>query len=54
MELSKILLAMGKDAKEVSITVHYSNPSAFNNAFKRYYGVTPKDMFDFSKEDIKA
>ncbi|WP_205514605.1 helix-turn-helix domain-containing protein [Longitalea arenae] len=49
MELSKQLLAEGKDAKEVSITVHYSDPSAFNNAFKRYYGVTPKEMFDFNK-----
>jgi AraC-like DNA-binding protein len=50
MEFSKKLLAAGKDAKEISITLHYSDPSAFNNAFKRYYGVTPKEMFDFKKE----
>ena len=54
MELSKKLLAAGKDAKEVSITLHYSNPSAFSNAFKKYFKVTPKEMFDFteSKEII--
>jgi AraC-like DNA-binding protein len=55
MDLSKKLLAAGKDAKEVSITLHYSNPSAFSNAFKRYFKVTPKEMFDFTenKELIK-
>ncbi|MBO9203284.1 MULTISPECIES: helix-turn-helix transcriptional regulator [Niastella] len=51
MEKSKDLLALGKDAKEVSITLHYSNPSAFNNAFKKYYKVTPKEMFDFTDGD---
>ena len=50
MEFSKKLLAAGKDAKEISITLHYSDPSAFNNAFKRYWGVTPKEMFDFKNE----
>jgi AraC-like DNA-binding protein len=55
MELSKKLLQAGKDAKEVSITLHYSNPSAFSNAFKRYWKVTPKEMFDFTdnKEIIR-
>ena len=48
MEKSKDLLAEGKDAKEISITLNYSHPSAFNNAFKRYYKVTPKEMFDFN------
>ncbi|THU32929.1 helix-turn-helix transcriptional regulator [Niastella caeni] len=52
MELGRQLLADGKDAKAISIILHYSNPSAFNNAFKRYWGVTPKEMFDFSKEGI--
>jgi len=47
MEKSKALLLEGKDAKEISITLHYSNPSAFNNAFKKYFKVTPKEMFDF-------
>jgi AraC-like DNA-binding protein len=47
MERSKQLLSLGKDAKEVSITMHYSHPSAFNNAFKKYFKVTPKEMFDF-------
>jgi AraC-like DNA-binding protein len=51
MEKSKGLLAEGKDAKEVSITLRYSNPSAFNNAFKRYFKVTPKEMFDFTEGD---
>lgn len=49
MDLSKKMLRDGKDAKEVSITLHYSNPSAFSNAFKRYYKVTPKEMFDFTE-----
>jgi AraC-like DNA-binding protein len=51
MEKSKDMLAEGKDAKEISITLHYSNPSAFNNAFKRYFKVTPKEMFDFTDGD---
>lgn len=51
MEKSKDMLAEGKDAKEVSITLRYSNPSAFNNAFKKYFKVTPKEMFDFTDED---
>jgi AraC-like DNA-binding protein len=54
MEKSKQLLSMGKDAKEVSITMHYSNPSAFNNAFKKYFKVTPKEMFDFTKKSDAA
>ena len=49
MGRAKELLLAGKDAKEVSITLHYSNPSAFSNAFKRYYKVTPKEMFDFTE-----
>ncbi|OQP45866.1 hypothetical protein A4H97_31990 [Niastella yeongjuensis] len=51
MEKSKAMLAEGKDAKEVSITLRYSNPSAFNNAFKKYWKVTPKEMFDFTEGD---
>ena len=50
MEMSKKLLAEGTDAKEVSIMLHYSDPSAFSNAFKKYFGVTPKEMFEFKKE----
>jgi AraC-like DNA-binding protein len=49
MERSRQLLLDGKDAKEISFTLHYSNPSAFNNAFKKYFKVTPKEMFDFTK-----
>ena len=50
MELSKKNLSTGMDAKQASITVRYSTPSAFNNAFKKYFKVTPKQMNDSSDQ----
>jgi AraC-like DNA-binding protein len=41
MELSRSLLEQGKDAKVVSLEVHYATQSGFTSAFKKYYGITP-------------
>lgn len=46
MDLSKKLLAEGKDIKEVALILHYASPSAFTTAFKKYYGITPTESLD--------
>ncbi|WP_207515614.1 helix-turn-helix transcriptional regulator [Longitalea luteola] len=41
MERARQLLESGKDVKEVSMLLNYSQQRAFSAAFKNYYGVTP-------------
>ncbi|WP_205509890.1 helix-turn-helix transcriptional regulator [Longitalea arenae] len=41
MERARQLLESGKDVKEVSMLLNYTQPRAFTAAFKNYFGVTP-------------
>jgi len=41
MEVSRLLLEDGKDAKQVSLDLKYATQSGFTSAFKRFYGTTP-------------
>ena len=43
MAHAKYLLASRKSIKEISITLHYSSMSAFNNAFRNFYGQSPSE-----------
>jgi len=43
MAHAKFLLANRKSVKEVAITLHYSSMSAFNNAFRKFYGQSPSE-----------
>lgn len=44
MERARQLLESGKDIKEVSMILNYSQQRAFSTAFKNYYGVTPAEF----------
>jgi len=43
MAHAKYLLANRKSIKEIAITLHYSSMSAFNNAFRNFYGQSPSE-----------
>lgn len=43
MSHAKYLLASHKSIKEVAITLRYSSMSAFNNAFRNFYGQSPSE-----------
>ena len=43
MAHAKYLLSAGKSIKEIAITLHYSSMSAFNNAFRNFYGQNPSE-----------
>lgn len=41
MERARLLLESGKEVKEVSMLLNYTQQRAFSAAFKNYYGITP-------------
>ena len=43
MAHAKYLLSTGKSIKEIAIMLHYSSMSAFNNAFRNFYGQSPSE-----------
>jgi AraC-like DNA-binding protein len=43
MHEAKRLLMKGKSIKATSFELHYAGPSAFTNAFRNYFGLTPSE-----------
>lgn len=46
MDLAMKLFEEGKDVKQVSLRLHYANPSAFTAAFKKFYGIPPTESIN--------
>lgn len=43
MSKAKQQLRSGKSIKEIAITLEYSSPSSFSNAFKNYFQLSPTE-----------
>jgi len=46
MQEARHLLRFGYSIKQIAIELHYASPSAFTNAFKNHFNVTPSEWMN--------